>query len=48
MNQFNPIKELYDIYLEEKDIPRIVKIEDDGLGLDLDLEDGPVDPYLKL
>jgi len=31
MNRLDPIKELYDMYLEEEDTPRIVEIEDDGL-----------------
>jgi len=32
----------------KEDTPRIVEVEGDGLGMDLDLEDRPVDPYLKL
>jgi len=34
--------------LEEKDTPRIVELGDDGLGLDLDIEDGLADLYLEL
>jgi len=36
------------MYSEEEETPRIVEVEDDRLGFDLDLEDGPADPYLKL
>jgi len=38
MNQLDPIKELYDMYLEEEDTPRIVEIEDDGLDFVSDIE----------
>jgi len=44
----DPIEELYDMYSEEEDTLRIVELEDDGLGLDLDLEDGPANPFLVL
>jgi len=47
-NQLDPIKELYDMYSEEENTPRIIEVEGDGLGMDSDLKDGPVDPYLKL
>ena len=47
MNQLDPIEELYDMYSEEEDTPRIVEIEDDRLGLDSDVE-GPADPYMDL
>ena len=47
MNQLDPIKELYDMYLEEEDTPRIVEVEDNGLRLDSDVE-GPADPYMDL
>ena len=47
MNQLDPIEELYDMYLEEEDTPRIIEIEDNGLDLDLDVE-GPADPYMDL
>jgi len=48
MNQLDPIKELYNMYSEEEDTPRIVEVEDDGLGFNSDLEDGLADPYLEL
>ena len=48
MKQLDPIEELYDMYLEEEDSPRIVEIMDDDLGMDLDLGDRPVDPHLVL
>ena len=48
MKQLDPIKELYSMYLEEEDSPRIVEVTDDDLGTDLDLGDGPADPYLEL
>jgi len=47
MNQLNPIEELYDMYSEEEDTPRIVEIEDDRLDFVLDVE-GPADPYTDL
>jgi len=47
MNQLDPIKELYDMYLEKEDTPRIVEIEDDGLDFVSDVE-GPADPYMDL
>jgi len=47
MNQLDPIEELYDMYSEEEDTPRIVEIKDNNLDLDLDVE-GPVDPYMDL
>ena len=47
MNQLDPIKELYDMYLEEEDTPRIVEIEDDGLDFVSDVEE-PADPYMDL
>jgi len=47
MNQLDPIEELYDMYLEEEDTPRIVEIEDDGLDFVLDVG-GPADPYMDL
>ena len=47
MNRLDPIEELYEMYLEEEDAPRIVEIEDDGLDLVLDTE-GPADPYMDL
>jgi len=47
MNQLDPIEELYDMYLEEEDTPRIVELEDDGLDFFSDIE-GPADPYIDL
>jgi len=47
MNRLDPIEELYDMYSEEEDTPRIIEIEDDGLDLDSDVE-GPADPYMDL
>jgi len=46
MKQLDPIKELYNLYSEEKDSPRIVELGD--TDLDFSLADGPVDPYLEL
>jgi len=47
MNWLDPIEELYEIYLEEEDTPRIVEIEDDGLNFLSDV-DGPADLYMDL
>jgi len=47
MNRLDPIKGLYDMYLEEEDTPRIIEIEDNRLDLDLDIK-GPADPYIDL
>jgi len=47
MNQLDPIEELYNMYSEEEDTPRIIEIEDNGLDLDSDVE-GPADPYMDL
>ena len=47
MNRLDPIKELYEMYSEEEDTPRIVEIEDNGLDFVLDKE-GPADPYMDL
>ena len=47
MNRLDPIEELYDMYLEEEDTPRIVEIEDDGLDFVLDVG-GLTDPYMDL
>jgi len=46
MKQLDPIEELYDLYLEEKDSPRIIELGD--TDLDLGLEEGLVDLYLEL
>ena len=48
MNQLNSIEELYNIYVDKKNTPRIEEIESNEMNLvDMDLEDGPVNPYLK-
>jgi len=47
MNRLNPIKELYDMYLEEKDTPRIVELKDNDLDFVSDVE-GPANPYIDL
>ena len=47
MNQLDPIEELYDMYSEEEDTLRIVEVNNDGLGLDLDIE-GLANPYMDL
>jgi len=47
MNRLDPIEELYDMYSEEEDTPRIVELEDDRLDFVLDVE-GPADPYINL
>ena len=48
MKELGPIEKLYNMYLEEKDFPRVIEIVNNGLNMDLDLEGGPADPYLKL
>jgi len=47
MNQLDPIEELYNIYSEKEDAPRIVEIEDNGLDFLSDI-DRPADPYMDL
>jgi len=47
MNQLDPIEELYDMYSEEEDTPRIVELGDDDLDLVLDIE-RPANPYMDL
>jgi len=47
MNRLDPIEELYDMYSEEEDTPRIVELIDDGLDFLSDV-DGPADPYMDL
>jgi len=47
MNWLDPIEELYNMYSEEEDTPRIVEVGDDGLDWVLDIE-GPADPYMDL
>ena len=47
MNWLDPIEELYDMYSEEEDTPRIVEVGNNDLDFDLDIE-GPADPYIDL
>jgi len=47
MNQLDSIEELYNMYSEKEDTPRIIEIEDDRLDLVLDIE-GLADPYMDL
>jgi len=47
MNRLDPTEELYEMYSEEEDAPRIVEIEDDGLDFLSDV-DGLTDPYMDL
>ena len=47
MNRLDPIEELYDMYLEEEDTPRIVEVGNDDLDFVSDTE-GPADPYMDL
>jgi len=47
MNRLDPIEELYAMYSEEEDTPRIVEIEDNRLDFVLDVE-GLADPYMDL
>ena len=47
MNRLDPIEELYDMYSEEEDTPRIVEVVDDGLDFDSGVE-GLADPFMDL
>jgi len=47
MNRLDPIEELYNMYLEEEDTPRIVEVGNDDLDFVSDIE-GLVDPYMDL
>jgi len=47
MNRLDPIEELYEMYSEEEDTPRIVEIENNELDFVSDAE-GPADPYMDL
>jgi len=47
MNQLDPIEELYDMYSEEEDTPRIIEVEDNSLDFVSDIE-GPANPYIDL
>ena len=48
MNCLDPIKELYDMYSEEEDSPRIVEVLNNNSDFDLDMEDRLADPYIEL
>jgi len=47
MNQLDPIEELYNMYLEEEDPPKVEEQEDDRLDFVSDIE-GLADPYIDL
>jgi len=47
INQLDPIEELYDMYSEEEDTPRIVELVDNGLDFLSDV-DGLANPYMDL
>ena len=47
MKQLDPIEELYDLYSEEEDSPKIVEVLEDT-DLDFRLEDRPAGLYLEL
>jgi len=47
MNRLDPIKKLYDMYLEEEDTLRIVEVGNDNLDFDSDIE-GLANPYMNL
>jgi len=44
MNALDPIKELYDLYSDKEETPRITEIIDKGL----DMEDRLADPFMDL
>jgi len=48
INQLDPIEELYNMYSEEENTPKIIEVVEDSLNFDLDLEDGLADPYFEL
>jgi len=48
MNWPDPIEEVYNMYLGEEDTPKIVEVVEDNLDFNLNLKNGPADPYLKL
>ena len=48
MNYLDPIKDLYDIYSGEEEVPQIVEIVEKDLDLDSVLGDRPADLYLYL
>jgi len=45
MNRLDPIKELYDMYSEKEDTPRIVELADDGLDFVSDCHESPLQVY---
>jgi len=47
MNRLDLIEELYNMYSEEEDTPRIVELVDNRLDFDSDVE-GLADPYMDL
>ena len=47
INRLDPIEELYEMYSEKEDTPRIVEIGDDRLDFVSDTE-GLADPYMDL
>jgi len=47
INQLDPIEELYDMYLEEKDTLKIVEVENNDLDFVSDIEE-LADPYMDL
>jgi len=48
MNALNPIEELYDLYSDKEEMPRIVEVVVGELDFNSDIEDRLADPYLKL
>ena len=44
INTLDPIEELYDLYSDEEETPRITEMIDKGL----DMGDGPANPYMDL
>jgi len=47
MKWLDLIEELYNLYSEEENSPKIVEVIDDDMDLASDIE-GPMDPYLDL
>ena len=47
MNWLDPIEELYDMYSEEENTPRIVELKDNDLDFVSDIE-GLANPYTDL
>ena len=48
INQLDPIDKIYDMYSEDKEILQIMEKVSNGLDMDSDLEDRPLDLYLEL